>query len=271
MPAARLDVLEKIKELEKKEEFDQHLNPIDYDIVLPIDNFNYIKRGFEKLKIFFQNTFIVKPYTFYLNHKVTKTKVFGRKNLKGIKSAIVTCNHVFMFDCLVAKHGLRGHKLRITAADFNNRKGFLGEMMRAGGLMPFSPKYENMKRFNHAMDYFLKKNHYVMFYPEQAMWYMYDKPRPYKNGAFHYAVKHDVPIIPMFITYRNSGKFDENGMEDKYFTLHIMEPIFSDTKLNNKENVNYMREKNYEMSCKKYFEVYGKKPEYQTKDYEGEI
>lgn len=266
MPAARLDVQEKIKELEANGQFDQHLNPIDYDIIIPIEKFNYIKKGFERIKIFFQNTFIVKPFTLRLNKKVTKTIVLGRENLKGIKSAVVTCNHIFMYDCLVAKYGLRGHKLRITAAEFNNRKGFLGEMMRAGGLMPFSSKYEDMKRFNRAFEYLLKKNYYILFYPEQAMWYMYDKPRPYKNGAFHYAVKHNVPIIPMFITFRNSGKFDENGMEDKYFTLHIMEPIYPKKELDNKENIEYMKNRNYEMCCNKYFEVYGKKVEYNTKD-----
>ena len=259
MPAPRLDVLEKIKLLESKGEFDQHINPIDYDIAISVDNFNYIKKGLERIKVFFQNTFIVKPYTLYLNKKIIKTKVLGRHYLNGIDSAIVTCNHVYIYDCLVAKYGLRGHRLKITAAEFNNRKGFLGEMMRAGGMMPFSSKYENMKRFNYAMKYYLERKNYILFYPEEAMWHMYDKPRPYKKGAFHYAVKFGVPVIPMFITFRNSGKINQDVMEEKYFTLHIMKPIFAKEELDAKQNIEYMRQKNYQMCCDKYQEFYGKK------------
>jgi 1-acyl-sn-glycerol-3-phosphate acyltransferase len=263
---SRKEVIEGYKKLEEKGIFDEHVDPIDYSLSLPVDNFNYVKKGFEKIKYDLEELFIVKPYTYYQNKFVVKTQVLGRNYLKGIKKAIITCNHVYMFDCLVAKHALKGHKLKITAADFNNRSDFLGEMMRAGGLLPISNKIENMRRFEDSLKYYLDHNTYVMFYPEQAMWYMYDKPRPFKNGAFHYATKFNVPIIPLFITYRNSGKFDSEGLEIKYFTIHILKPIYPNIELSKSDNLNYMKETDFN-ECKEVYElVYNKKLKYDIKE-----
>lgn len=258
MTVTRTDVLSSIKDCERQGIFDAHVDPVDYNDVLPIDErFNYIKKGLERYKVLLHNLFVIKPYTWHHNRFVTHTIVKGRRHLKGIKSAIVTCNHVYMFDCLVAKHALKGHKVMVTAAEFNNRKGFLGDMMRSGGLLPFSQDFSNMKRFNQSVKHYLSRNNYVLFYPEQAMWYMYDKPRPFKNGAFHYAVKYDVPVIPMFITYRDSGKKDAEGLPIKYFTVNIMRPIFPDDSLNPKQNIELMKTINYRMCKDKYEEVYG--------------
>lgn len=260
----RREVLEKIAQCEKARDFHNHVDPVDFSMSLPVtEDFHYIKKGIkEKLKIFFQNLFVVKPYTLYQNKVVTKTKVIGRKNLRGIKSAIVTCNHVYMFDCLVAKYGLRGHKLFITGAEFNNRKGFLGEMMRAGGLLPLSSQFSVMKKFNQAIEHYLNTNNYILFYPEEAMWYMYEKPRPLRAGAFRYASKYNVPVIPMFITYRPSNKKDGEGLDIKYFTLNIMKPLYPDPELSDKDNAEILMAQNYELWKQKYEENYNKKLSY---------
>lgn len=257
----RKQILEIIKQCEKKGEFDKHIDPIDWDNALPVDkNFKYIKTRFrEKIKPFFQNLFIVKPFTYKVAKFDFHTKVFGRENLKGIKSAILTLNHINKFDCLLAKYGLRKNKLRITGGDFNNQKGWFGEMMRVGGLMPFSSNFSAMSNFNRAMETLLANNYYVLFYPEQAMWWNYEKPRPYKNGAFHYAVKHNVPIIPMFITLKNSGKFDKEGLPKKNYALHIMPAIYADKNLDKKQNIEFLKNKTFESCKNKYEEVY-KKP-----------
>lgn len=257
--ASRKEVIDNYTECEKNGIFDMHVDPVDYSVAAPVDtDFQYVPAGWEKFRRKLEKAFIVNPFSWHLNKYVTSTRVEGRENLKGIDSAIVTCNHVFIFDCLVLMKGLK-HKVKYTVAEFNNRNDFLGEMMRAGGILPLSDKINVMKKFNGAVKYYLEHKHYVVFYPEQAMWYMYEKPRPFKNGAYHYAVKHNVPVIPTFITFRDSGKKDEEGLEIKYFTLHIMPPIYPGKNLGNAENAEYMKNKNYEMCKAKYEEVY-KKP-----------
>ena len=260
----RRDVIAACEECEKQGAFDVHVDPVDPETVLPVDeNFEFIpKTKKRKLKRWFDRTFLIGPYSWHQNSVVLKTKVYGRKHLKGIKAAINTCNHVYMYDCLAILRALKGHKVKYTVAEFNNRKGFLGEMMRSAGILPITSKLKVVKQFNNAVEYYLLHDNFVTFYPEQAMWYLYEKPRPYKIGAFHYAVKFDVPVVPMFITYRPSGKFDAEGLEKKYFTVHIMPPIYPDHSLPPKEDAERMRALNYRMVKEKYEEVYGKKVEF---------
>ena len=267
---SRKEIIEKELDLESQGIFDVHIDEPDLDLMIPVtEKFPYIKKGLLKIKNDLQKLFIVNPFIKHINKDVCKTKVIGRENLKGIKSCILTCNHVYMFDCLVATYAVRGHKIRITSAEFNNRSDKLGEYMRAGGLLPLSSNLRAMKNFNNAISYYLKKNNYVMFYPEQAMWWMYEKPRPLKPGAFHYAVKENVPIVPLFITFEKNGTFDEEGIENKDFVIHILKPIYLNKSLNDKENIRYMMNKNYNAWVNTYEGFYGKKMEYNHKQMKG--
>ena len=225
------EIQERIKEYESEQKFDQHIVPINYENSIKVDeNFDYIGEKFGvKFKRFFQKIFVVKPYSWWKNNVENRVRVYGRENLKNLDNgAIVTCNHTNMFDCLAIKKALRGRKVKITAGDFNNQRGFFGEMMRVGGMMPLGSNRAGMKNFNKAFDYFVEKKYFVAFYPEQAMWPDYEKPRPLKNGAFHYAVKYDLPVLPIFITYRSGKKIAKNGRKVKYMDLHILPPIYSD-------------------------------------------
>ncbi len=259
--ATRIEVLNRINECEKKGEFDVHVDPINYDLVIKVDeNFPYIHKGFIGIiKHNLMKYTIVKPFTWYCNKMILKSKIVGKENLKYLKRGIVTSNHVNMWDCLLLKKAFKGHKLSITAAPFNNRSDFLGSLMRAGDMIPLSETRKGMRKFNEAIEYKLNKNNnFILFYPEQAMWWNYEKPRPFKDGAFHYAAKHNVPIIPTFITFQKNGKYDNEGIEEKEFILHIMPPIYPNPKYSVKENMLYLKEKDYQ-ACKEKYESFYRK------------
>lgn len=255
----RKEVLENIQKAIEREEYDCHVDPINYDIALKVDeHFQYIKKGFTKIKCGLESIFCVKPYTTYIWHKY-HASVEGRNNIRGIKNAIVTCNHVDMFDCLIAKKALKGHKTYITAASFNNQKGFLGELMRAGNMMPFSEDMKALRNMNKAIETLLTKNKYVMFYPEQSMWWHYEVPRPLKIGAFHYAMKHNVPVIPLFITFSPSNRMNDEGINLPDFHVHILKPIYPVTGKTRNEAIKIMLDKNKEEWDECYQAFYGKK------------
>lgn len=262
----RKEVVDRIIANEARGVFDEHVDPINYDICIPVtDKYPYLKKPLKlKAKYWFLDNFGVKPYSFYQNHKIMKTKVYGRENLKGIKKAICTCNHVYMFDCLCCKHALKGHRLFITAAWFNNMNSKLGELMRADGMMPIPDDFNVLRKFNEAMKYHMDHNQYVLFYPEQAEWWMYEKPRPYKNGAFHYASQLNVPIIPMEICFKDTGKKDEEGFPIKQFNIYILKPIFPNPELNEKQNMEFMRDKAHEEAVEQYEKFYGCKLVFNT-------
>lgn len=257
------DVLQKIEESERSGNFSEHLDPIDYSNALPVDeNFRYILKGHQKRKYTRQDWLIVKPFSYIVNRYMLKTRVTGRRNLRGIKSAIVTCNHVNKLDSLACMHALRGRRFKVTVADFNNQKGRLGEYMRAAGILPFSSSMAAMRNFNKSISYYLKKGTYILFFPERSEWWCYEKPRPYMDGAYHYAITNNVPVIPIFITFKKTGRNYDNGIEKRQFIVNILEPIYPDYNLTKKENIKYMKARNFELCKNKYEEFYGKKLEY---------
>ena len=108
-------------------------------------------------------------------------------------------------------------------------KGLYGYFFRHCNTLPLSSNYNTMKNFNHAMDTILKRGDIVLIYPEQAMWWNYRKPRPLKAGAFRYASKINVPIVPCFITMSDSTNYDKDGFKIQEYTVNFLKPIFPDT------------------------------------------
>lgn len=258
----RQEVLDKIAECEHAGAFDTHVDPIPDELVIPVtEDYHYPGRRtlLERIKYRLQKIFIVWPFTYYINKVPFKTRVVGRENLKGLTSAIVTCNHIFKFDCLVLKYGNRGHQTYTVAAPFNNMKGFLGEMMRAGDMLPLANSLHGISHFNRAVERALtEKRQFVVYYPEGSMWWHYKKPRPYKGGAFYTAVKYNVPVVPQFITFEdNDKKIGEGGFPEKHYTLHILPPIYPDITLSRKEDAERMRRLAFEGCRKVYEDTYG--------------
>lgn len=255
----RFEAVEKIKLAEKEREFDRNIDPIDYSVCLPVtDKFPYVKHGWTR----FQAWFFDKVFVSRVTRKVCKMykPIYkGQDNLKGLDSAIIISNHVYMFDSLINRKGIKGHKVNTVAAWFNNRNDKLGFLMRCANMMPLSKDMSALVNFNKAIKYKLEHKEYIAFYPEQEMWWMYEKPRPLKNGAFHYATKNKRPILPIFITFINQDKKDEEGLPIKQFIVNYLKPIYPKKELNNKENTEYLKNESYSAWVKCYEDFYKKK------------
>ncbi|MDE6660644.1 MAG: 1-acyl-sn-glycerol-3-phosphate acyltransferase, partial [Anaeroplasmataceae bacterium] len=240
------DVLKRIEKAEREGRFNDHLDDSPCLGYYEIDeDFSYSVSLSKKILYTCLRAFPIKPYTFIANHFWLKTKVVGKSNLKGIKSgAIVTSNHVNKLDSVAIGYALRKHKLHFTAAEFNNMKCRLGTYMRAYGIFPIPSKQSMMKKFQQQLEHYLKQNELVTFFPESSEWWCYEKPRPYQMGAFHYAAKYMVPILPIFITFKKTGKLNKEGIEKRIFIVHILKPIYPKSNLSLKENKEELKKKN---------------------------
>ncbi|MCI1244819.1 MAG: 1-acyl-sn-glycerol-3-phosphate acyltransferase [Bacilli bacterium] len=229
---SRKQVRERYLALEKKGLFDQHVDSIDMDKAIPVtkDYHYYPKSLSEWLVRTARYELGVRPFMRKINNRCLETEVVGRKNLRGVKSAIVVCNHVHMFDCVAIKKAMKGHYLNVVAASFNNFKGKLGDGMRASGMLPLPASFDGMKSFEAALEKSLRKRHYVLFFPERAEWWYYHKLRPFKDGAFHYAIKYGVPIVPCYISFAPRKKPFPNfeGDYPERMIVHILSPIYPD-------------------------------------------
>ncbi len=250
--------LERMARLEEEGKYNEHVDPINYDICEPVGaNFPYIKKPLRlRIKYFFIYNFIVKLYE-PRELKAMGYSVEGKENLKGIKKAVCTCNHINKLDCVLMRKALKGKKLYITAAPFNNMKGILGDIMRSSRMMPMSDEREGMSNFIKSVNTLLQKNNYVLFYPERSEWWCYKKPRPLEIGAFHFAAKNNVPVIPSFVTFKENGRKDENGTSLFDMKVNILAPIYPKEGLSYKEQALYMKEENEKRWKECYEKTYG--------------
>lgn len=116
-----------------------------------------------------------------------------------------------------------------------------------------------MKLFLSAIKKLLKDGESILIYPEQALWWNYRKPRPFKVGAFKLAFKNNVPILPLFISMEDDKKLDDDGYPLQRHTLHVMPLIYPDKSLNEKEGSEKLLNDTYNKYKEKYEEVYKEK------------
>ena len=115
------------------------------------------------------------------------------------------------------------------------------------------------RKFDDAVEKVLKDKNAVMFYPEKAMWKNYRKPRPFFKGAFYYAVKNNVPILPMIVLYRPTSKWNKFWGRKNKLTVKILPPIYQKQNLSEKENVEYLKQKAQYLFNEEYENFYGVK------------
>lgn len=257
-------------ELELAGRFNEDETENTYDNCEPVDeSFDYLKRGLVnqiKHAVYMR---ALKKYGKKINRELTNLKVVGRENLVGVKGGcIVTCNHISKVDSFAVRAAI-GYEFKFVAADFNNWKGILGDISRNTGYLPLPAKMNLglMRKFNHAVAYFLERKWPILFYPEQALWCDYKKPRPLKRGAFFYAAKHRCPVIPLFITMQDKPEsVDEKGRANYGdYTVHILPPIYPRADLDERANVDYMMDANFQAWRQCYEKAYGQPLSYTTK------
>ncbi len=250
------EIYAKIKELEKNREYHEHATPIKCNKMQKVDeNYRYLRTSPLENVAHLSLRGLIGVAKYPITQIRYRLKIVGRENLRGINNAVAIINHVDEYDSMIAVRALKRKKVYITIGEFNNFKNLLGSMLRAWGTMPLSDSLTAQKNMFKATETILKnKNRVILFYPEGSMWQDYCKPRPHLSGAYHYAVRFDLPIVPLFITFppeRNKEKFRRRAV------VHILPPIYPNSALPNKANIEYLKKAGFE-AFKECFEgVYG--------------
>ena len=217
----RLEVLDKIKRLEREGRFDIDVENDPPTIVLTPENVDYLnKKETSKIKTKVANT-LGKRFIDELlkNNKLIIKEVNGIENLDSVETgAMITCNHFNPFDSFAIEKTFRMSKQAenkklykvIREGNYTNFPGFYGFLFRHCDTLPLSSNKRTMIEFLKAVDTLLKKGEFILIYPEQSMWWNYKKPKPLKDGAFKMAVKSNVPVVPIFITMKESDIIGED-------------------------------------------------------------
>lgn len=203
---------------------------------------------------------------------VVLKEIRGQENLGAVgkSGAFITCNHFSVFDNYAALKAVDPilkksilYKV-IREGNYTSYPGLYGYLFRHCNTLPLSSNVTCVKELMAAMHTLLSRGEKILIYPEQGMWHNYRKPRPLKAGAFRFAAKEKVPVIPLFITLEDTDKIGADGLPIQAYTVHVLPPIFPDENLSIRENTEKMCRKNYELWKDTYESFYGIKLEYTT-------
>ena len=265
----RLRVLARIKEYEAQGRFNDDVEEDAPCAPIKSDEVDYtIKKLSSK---FLTKTANLLGVAFFENmirkKKLIIKEVHGIENATAVKGgAIVTSNHFHLSDnyvifktikpALKKRHYL--YKV-IKESNYTNFTGPVRLMMRHGNTMPLSSNYSTMCDFFKGMQTLLERGEKILIYPEQAMWFNYRKPRPFKPGAFKFAARYNVPVIPAFICMKDSDESDDDGFPVQELYVHYLPAIYPDSALSVNENAKRMSDRNHEMWVEVYERFYGEK------------
>ncbi len=262
----KLKLLAKIALFEKEGRFDEDVDDNPPTKPLKVEDVDYLNKKLSskiKRKIAYS---IAKKYI----TKLVKTKKLIIKDVIGFDKItaldtgfILTCNHFNPYDNF-ALHWIfypylkktKKHFYKVIREGNYSFPGLYGYFFRNCETLPLSSNFNTMKAFTNAFETILKRKDIILIYPEQAMWWNYRKPRPLKPGAFKYAQKFNVPVVPCFITMSDSDLIDEDGFNIQEYTVTFFDPIYPDESLPSKEATAKICDTNYQVWKQKYEEFY---------------
>ena len=262
----RLNVIEKIKLYENLGKFNDDVEEDSPAKMIKRQDVDYIDKKVSSKILRGIANFLGKSFfeTMMKKKKFIIKEVSGIENVLSIKGgAIVTCNHFNLRDNYAIYRAMKPALKRrqklwkvIKECNYTNFKGPVRLMMRHGNTLPLSSSAETMKDFYRGISTLLSKGEKILIYPEQSMWWNYRKPRPLKIGAFKIASNNNVPIIPVFITMKDSNIIDDDGFYVQEYYIHFLPIIFADKNLSLRENAEKMCQQNYDLWVNVYENFY---------------
>ena len=273
--ADRVAVVKKIAEFEREGKFDIDVEDDPPSRQIQPDEIDYLRTRLSaklKTKVAYLRArhFLnyIKKHHFFIIREIR-----GIENLKNLQSgAVVTCNHFNAFDSFAMHemYAASGHKKRaffrvIREGNYTSFPGFYGFLMRHFYTLPLSSNSKTMQKFIKATDQLLQEGNFVLFYPEQSMWWNYRKPKPLKPGAYRFSVKNQVPVVPCFITMRDSDYLGPDGYPVQEYTITVGAPIYPQPSLSYKDNIQYLMDENFAAWKAVYEKEYDMPLEYTTK------
>lgn len=239
------------KEKEENISEDSHLlhfwQPCKFEID---ENFNFVNDSF--LFNTFSNLLYMIAYP--LLHFITKFfygfKIEGKENIENITTGKVTVsNHVHPLDCTMVGLANAPKKTFYTSLETNFKIPIIRRIIKLLNTVPIPQNIKYTKAFMDSIDELLKNNKTVHFYPEGSLWPRYDKIRHFKNGAFDFAVRNNVPIVPMVIKFNKPKKINNFIKTRSTITLVIQKPIYPNRLLRKKEAITDLKERVYQSMC----------------------
>lgn len=264
----RLQIQQKISEYERLGKFNEDVENDPPSKEIKPEDVDYLGEKF-KSKV---STKIANAVAYRYIMKLIRRKkilikdVVGMEKLQQLNTGFVlTCNHFNPNDNFALHYVLHKYLKKskkqfykvIREGNYSNFGGLFGYFFRHCNTLPLSRNIETMKNFAKAVDKILTRGDVILVYPEQAMWWNYRKPRPLKQGAFTFATRSNVPVIPCFISMKDSELIGDDGLPIQEYYISFGNPIYPETE-EKRRTAEEMKNENFNQWKKIYEDFYQK-------------
>ena len=239
------------KENENEIPEDSHVlhfwQPCKFEIT---DDFDYVNDNF-LFNIFSNLLYIIAyPLLIIINKSFFGFKIEGKENLEDVDTGKVTVsNHVHPMDCTMVGLANAPQKTFFTSLETNFKIPVVRKIIKLLNAIPIPQNIQYTRDFMNSIDELLKDNKTIHFYPEGSLWPYHDKIRHFKNGAFDFAVRNNVPVVPMVFKFNKSKKINNLIKTRTTITLVIQKPIYPNKLLAKKDAIIDLKERVYNSMC----------------------
>ncbi|WP_302760024.1 lysophospholipid acyltransferase family protein [Christensenella hongkongensis] len=135
--------------------------------------------------------------------------VIDKKNAKLVKktAAITVANHVHNMDSPMLTYVFYPSAPYFVALKHNFEAFIIGGLVRVLRGVPLPSDLKNFEHFSEQMnDTLTHTTRKVHMYPEGEIAPYCKELRRFKNGAFHFAIKNNVPVLPLVFVFPKKKK-----------------------------------------------------------------
>lgn len=174
-------------------------------------NYEYITKNLGLRFLYYFAMFIGMPFM-YLAFKIQwGFRVTGKQNMRLIrkKAAVTVANHVHNLDSLMLTYPFYPNTAYVVALRHNFEAFLIGGLVRVLRGVPLPDDIQNFKRFSMQLNQMLQHtSKRLLIYPEGEILPYSRELRPFEKGAFYFAVKNDVPIMPMVFVFPSKKRIE---------------------------------------------------------------
>ena len=184
---------------------------------------------------------IAYPILFLLTKIWMGLKIEGRENLNNVGDEYITvANHINMIDCAMITLSIFPRIPYFLTLQSNLEIPIIKYLVMLFKGIPIPRTVAGKEKMVNTIDGLLKRGEVVGIYPEGHLIPYYDGIREFKNGAFNFAVKNQVPILPIVFTYREPEGILKKFKKKPFITLTILEPEYPKSEMS-KANVEELK------------------------------
>lgn len=184
---------------------------------------------------------IAYPILFLLTKIWMGLKIEGRENLNKVGDEYITvANHINMIDCAMITLSIFPRIPYFLTLQSNLEIPIIKYLVMLFRGIPIPRTLKGKEKMVNTIDGLLKRGEVVGIYPEGHLMPYYDGIREFKNGAFNFAVKNQVPILPIVFTFREPEGILKKFKKKPFITLTILEPEYPKAEIS-KANVEELK------------------------------